>query len=98
MQFGIFEAKRFGHLSRQRGHISYVFLLWLVYEQVSRLSNPFDASISHVTIFGSQVLALSEDGGRMFIWEAANAGENFTRSSLVPSDTGTHRTAVYHPV
>jgi U3 small nucleolar RNA-associated protein 21 len=64
----------------------FLWFSWLICEQVSRLSNPFDAAISHITIVGTQVLALSEDGGRMFIWETTNAGKDLTRSSLVPSD------------
>ncbi|KAJ4487730.1 Utp21 specific WD40 associated putative domain-containing protein [Lentinula aciculospora] len=38
-------------------------------KEVSRLVNPFGATLSFIIIFGTQLLSLTEDGGRMFCWD-----------------------------
>ena len=81
--------------------------------QVSRLSNPFGTSLSYITVFGSQVLALSEDGSKMFIWEPRgtsrhnlagpdNLSLRLTLGYIVPQstigfDVGFSAVSILHP-
>lgn len=37
--------------------------------------NPFDQPVTSLLIFGSQLLALSEDGGRLLIWDTNDGSE-----------------------
>lgn len=46
-------------------------------DKVGRVSNPFGTVLASIIIFGSQVLALTEDGGRLLIWDIAGGGKNF---------------------
>lgn len=45
--------------------------------QVLRLSNPLATNLSFVTIFGPQLLALNEQGDKMFIWNTSDGGNYF---------------------
>lgn len=56
------------------------FLTWL---QVSRVSNPLQTPLAFVILFGTQLLALTEDGARMLIWEVSTNGALFNRSPRV---------------
>lgn len=38
------------------------------------MSNPFGGSLASIVVFGSQLLALTEDGGRILIWDTAGGG------------------------
>lgn len=38
--------------------------------QILRVTNPLATNISSILVFGSQLLALTEDGRRMLIWNA----------------------------
>lgn len=49
-------------------------LYFLTGYQVSRLTNPLGSHLSFILIFGSQLLALSEDGTRMYVWDTKNEG------------------------
>ncbi|KAG1891201.1 Utp21 specific WD40 associated putative domain-containing protein [Suillus subluteus] len=40
-------------------------------KEVSRVSNPLRTPLAFIILFGSQLLALTEDGGRMLIWEVS---------------------------
>jgi len=51
--------------------------------QVSRLTNPLDTNLSFITIFGLQLLALNENGDRMFIWNTSNGGQSYCVPHLV---------------
>lgn len=42
--------------------------------QVLRISNPLGTNLSFVTIFGPQLLALNEQGDKMFIWNISDGG------------------------
>ena len=42
--------------------------------QVLRLTNPLGTNLSFVTIFGPQLLALNEQGDKMFIWNISDGG------------------------
>ncbi|KAF5373929.1 hypothetical protein D9758_000754 [Tetrapyrgos nigripes] len=62
-------------------------------KEVLRVSNPLETSISFITIFGSQLLALTEDGGRMYCWNTAS-GE---LESTIQFDQGFTATSILHP-
>lgn len=49
-------------------------ILSLLY-QIDRLSNPFGSTLSFMLIFGNQLLALTEDGKRMLVWDTAESCE-----------------------
>ncbi|KAF7967205.1 hypothetical protein HWV62_35121 [Athelia sp. TMB] len=38
-------------------------------KEVARLKNPFGSTLSSILIFGSQLIGLTEDGGRMLVWD-----------------------------
>ena len=44
--------------------------------QVLRATNPLGTALSFISIFGSQLLALTENGGRMLLWNTSEAGES----------------------
>lgn len=44
--------------------------------QVSRATNPLGTPLGSMVIFGSLLLALTEDGGRMVVWDVSHDGEN----------------------
>lgn len=39
-----------------------------------RVTNPLGSSLSFITIFGQQLLALTDDGSRMLCWDTETAG------------------------
>lgn len=39
-----------------------------------RLSNPLGAAVSSILVFGTQLLALTEDGSRLFVWDTVAGG------------------------
>ncbi len=52
--------------------------------KILRITSPFDTFLSFITIFGPQLLALDEDGGRLFAWDTDTGGIQFTtRMDLV---------------
>ncbi|KAJ3918095.1 Utp21 specific WD40 associated putative domain-containing protein [Lentinula edodes] len=53
-------------------------------KEVSRLVNPLRTTLSFITIFGTQLLSLSEDGGRMLLLETTVEFDNdFTATSIL---------------
>ena len=42
--------------------------------KVATLTNPLETPLSFITIFGSSLLALTEDGKRMLIWNTVDGG------------------------
>ncbi|KAG6885879.1 hypothetical protein C0993_008398 [Termitomyces sp. T159_Od127] len=44
-------------------------------KEVQRVMNPLGTALSFITIFGSQLLALTEDGSRMLLWNTKEGGE-----------------------
>jgi U3 small nucleolar RNA-associated protein 21 len=60
-------------VSSQNSWVMYVKIL-----QVERVSNPFETALSSILVFGSQLVALTEDGGRMLIWETSEAGRTIS--------------------
>ena len=51
-------------------------------KEVARVSNPFGSTISFILIFGTQLLALTEDGKRMIIWGTGDNGASSGRLHL----------------
>src|ERR1700689_4210711 len=43
--------------------------------QVGRVSNPFESTLASIIIFGSQLLALTEGGEHMLIWDTSGGGK-----------------------
>ena len=39
------------------------------------MKNPLGTALAFITIFGSQVLALTENGGRLLSWNTSGGGE-----------------------
>lgn len=39
-------------------------------------SNPFEETVTSLLVFGSQLLALSEDGERLLIWDTHDGSED----------------------
>ncbi|KAJ7273299.1 Utp21 specific WD40 associated putative domain-containing protein [Mycena rebaudengoi] len=62
-------------------------------KEVLRATNPLGTTLSFITIFGAQILALTEDGRRMFLWETTT-GE---LDSTVDFDLGFTATSILHP-
>ncbi|KIL69996.1 hypothetical protein M378DRAFT_184349 [Amanita muscaria Koide BX008] len=68
-------------------------LKYLRGKEVLRVTNPLQKSLSFMTVFGPQLLALTEDGSRMFTWDMAS-GE---LESSITFDTGFTATSILHP-
>lgn len=80
--------------------------------QVARATNPLGTPLCSMVIFGSLLLALTEDGGRMLTWDISHDGEDsplkalprtsdFTAeplfSCIVQFDVGFTAVMVLHP-
>lgn len=44
-------------------------------KEVTRVSNPFGSTLSFILIFGTQLLALTEDGKHMIVWDTNEGGK-----------------------
>ncbi|KAG2158310.1 Utp21 specific WD40 associated putative domain-containing protein [Suillus bovinus] len=64
-------------------------------KEVLRVSNPLRTPLAFIIIFGSQLLALTEDGGRMLIWEISTNEQ--TLSATIQFDIGFTATSILHP-
>ncbi|KIP12285.1 hypothetical protein PHLGIDRAFT_124190 [Phlebiopsis gigantea 11061_1 CR5-6] len=62
-------------------------------KEVARISNPFSSTISFILIFGTQLLALTEDGKRMIIWGTVENDVQYT----VEFEPGFTATTILHP-
>ncbi|CAA7270921.1 unnamed protein product [Cyclocybe aegerita] len=62
-------------------------------KEVSRVTNPLGTTLSFITIFGSQLLALTERGEHMLVWNTCS-GELESSISFDPDFTAT---SVLHP-
>ncbi|EJU00815.1 Utp21-domain-containing protein [Dacryopinax primogenitus] len=62
-------------------------------KEVTRITSPEEVNISQILCFGSQILALSEDGSKLFIWHTP-ANELYTTIDFPPDFTATH---LLHP-
>jgi len=62
--------------------------------KVANLTNPLDTPLSFITIFGLSLLALTEDGQRMLIWNTVDGGgssDPFHLQSLMRDRDGVYR-------
>ncbi|KAH7912241.1 Utp21 specific WD40 associated putative domain-containing protein [Hygrophoropsis aurantiaca] len=64
-------------------------------KEVARVTNPIGTKLSSITIFGSQLLALTEDGGRMFIWDISSP--DLTLFCTIQFDIGFTAVFMLHP-
>ncbi|KAJ7709752.1 Utp21 specific WD40 associated putative domain-containing protein [Mycena rosella] len=62
-------------------------------KEVLRGTNPLGTTLSFITIFGTQLIALTEDGRRMLLWETST-GE---LDSTIEFDMGFTATLILHP-
>ncbi|KAF8912114.1 Utp21-domain-containing protein [Gymnopilus junonius] len=62
-------------------------------KEVSRLTNPLEKNLSFITIFGSQLLALTENGDRMLIWNTSDE----ELESTISFDPSFSASSVLHP-
>ena len=75
-----------------------------------RLSNPLGSNLAFILVLGTQLLALTDDGGRMFVWDTSEGGEyacshtrrvhSWFRAALegtVQFDAGFTATSILHP-
>ncbi|KAJ6502384.1 Utp21 specific WD40 associated putative domain-containing protein [Mycena sanguinolenta] len=62
-------------------------------KEVLRATNPLGTTISFITIFGTQLLALTEDGHRMLLWDTSSGDLDLT----VEFDVGFTATLILHP-
>ncbi|KAJ7905685.1 Utp21 specific WD40 associated putative domain-containing protein [Mycena olivaceomarginata] len=62
-------------------------------KEVLRATNPLGTIIAFITIFGAQVLALTEDGRRMLLWDTSSGDLD----STIEFDVGFTATSILHP-
>ncbi|KAJ3552995.1 hypothetical protein NM688_g3858 [Phlebia brevispora] len=62
-------------------------------KEVTRLSNPLGSKLAFMLVFGNQLLALTEDGGHMLVWETAEGSLQAT----IQFDAGFTATSILHP-
>jgi hypothetical protein len=54
--------------------------------QVLRAENPYDTDLNFITIFGSKLLGLTEDGTKMLMWNTSDGGQSRSQD-IVRSET-----------
>ncbi|KAI0672967.1 Utp21-domain-containing protein [Trametes maxima] len=62
-------------------------------KEVLRLFNPLETSLTHIQIFGKQLLALTEDGGRMLVWDM----ESGELQTTIQFEAGFTAIMIHHP-
>ncbi|KAJ7685354.1 Utp21 specific WD40 associated putative domain-containing protein [Mycena polygramma] len=62
-------------------------------KEVLRATNPLGTTLAFIIIFGTQILALTEDGRRMLLWDTTS-GE---LDSTIEFDMGFTATSILHP-
>ncbi|EGO20885.1 hypothetical protein SERLADRAFT_363098 [Serpula lacrymans var. lacrymans S7.9] len=65
-------------------------------KEAARLTNPMGTLLVSILIFGTQLLALTEDGAKMLIWDIAKADAEII--AVIQFDNGFTATSVLHPV
>ncbi|KAG2020156.1 WD-repeat-containing protein [Coprinopsis cinerea AmutBmut pab1-1] len=58
-----------------------------------RIENPLGTPLAYITVLGSQILALTEDGSRMLIWETSTA----ILAATIEFEKGFTATSILHP-
>ncbi|KAJ7632781.1 Utp21 specific WD40 associated putative domain-containing protein [Roridomyces roridus] len=62
-------------------------------KEVLRGTNPLGTSLSYITIFGEHILALTEDGRRMLLWDTTTGALD----STIEFDVGFTANSILHP-
>ncbi|KII88291.1 hypothetical protein PLICRDRAFT_54133 [Plicaturopsis crispa FD-325 SS-3] len=62
-------------------------------KEIGRVTNPLDTNLASVVVFGTQLIALTEDGGQMLIWDA----NEDVLQAMIRFDPGFTATSVLHP-
>ncbi|KAH9945893.1 Utp21-domain-containing protein [Epithele typhae] len=62
-------------------------------KEVHRLVNPLETSLTNILVFGPQVLALTEDGSRMLVWDA----ESGELQKTIQFEPGFTAIMIHHP-
>ncbi|EKM55193.1 uncharacterized protein PHACADRAFT_120318 [Phanerochaete carnosa HHB-10118-sp] len=62
-------------------------------KEVTRVSNPLGSALSFILIFGTQLLALTEDGKRMLTWDT----DELALQSTIEFEPGFTATSILHP-
>ncbi|KAG6865407.1 hypothetical protein C0991_002901 [Blastosporella zonata] len=62
-------------------------------KEVLRVENPLGTALSFTTIFGSQLLALTEDGSRLLLWDTKEG----VLDATIEFDAGFTATSILHP-
>ncbi|CAL1705181.1 unnamed protein product [Somion occarium] len=62
-------------------------------KEIARLKNPLGSHLSFILVFGSQLLALTEDGNRMFVWDTGSEELQAT----ITFEAGFTATSILHP-
>lgn len=52
-------------------------------KEVGRLTNPLGTKLSFILVFGEQLLALTENGSRMLIWDCPTMGTSYIISHFL---------------
>jgi U3 small nucleolar RNA-associated protein 21 len=63
---------------------------FLPFGKVGRVSSPFGSNLASIIVFGSQLLGLTEDGGRMLVWGTAAGGKHCDPSVCINQLTISH--------
>ncbi|KAF8844502.1 Utp21-domain-containing protein [Paxillus ammoniavirescens] len=63
-------------------------------KEIARATNPLGTFLSSIVMFGSQLLALTEDGGRMLVWDVSNEP---SLSCTIQFNIGFTAVMVLHP-
>jgi len=70
-----------------------LYLPTLTRVQTSRLSSPFASNLSSVLVFGAQIIALTDDGHHLLVWDA----QSEELLSTIIFDANFSATHVIHP-
>ncbi|KAH8106793.1 Utp21-domain-containing protein [Cristinia sonorae] len=62
-------------------------------KEVARVQSPLSSPLSYILLFGTQLLALSEDGQRMFVWDTKST----ELESSIQFEVGFTATSILHP-
>ncbi|KAL7283597.1 hypothetical protein ACG7TL_003032 [Trametes sanguinea] len=62
-------------------------------KEVERLANPLETNLTHILVFGKQLLALTEDGGRMLVWDM----ESGDLQNTIQFEPGFTAIMIHHP-
>ncbi|KAJ7271954.1 Utp21 specific WD40 associated putative domain-containing protein [Mycena haematopus] len=62
-------------------------------KEVLRATNPLGTTISFISVFGTQILALTEDGRRMLLWDTSSGDLD----STIEFEVGFTATLILHP-